>query len=200
MVGWGHCGSSVQYTVGCVARRPLPVVCRRLADNACGSYTPYLSIVGHFGFRCLATYLLILSAFTFIVMSQRPDAVLSAILATAGMTLLLIDSEVFAVLTTIITPLSGAGHQLRPERNGARLAAYVYWRCRLSLLIEDAICDMELAKAARSHAPPPFHKAACGILFKCSFIASHLIYIWADANFCRPITMRRANLPALLIR
>lgn len=53
---------------------------------------------------------------------------------------------------------------------------------------------MELAKAAQSHAPPPFRKAACGILFV-SFIASHLIYIWADANFYRPITMQRANLP-----
>ncbi|MCL6395283.1 cardiolipin transport protein PbgA, partial [Pectobacterium atrosepticum] len=31
--------------------------------------------------------------------------------------------------------------------------------------------------------------------FFVSFIASHLIYIWADANFYRPITMQRANLP-----
>jgi membrane-anchored protein YejM (alkaline phosphatase superfamily) len=33
------------------------------------------------------------------------------------------------------------------------------------------------------------------VLFICSFFASHLIYIWADANFYRPITMQRANLP-----
>ncbi|HBU0449086.1 TPA: DUF3413 domain-containing protein, partial [Klebsiella pneumoniae] len=31
--------------------------------------------------------------------------------------------------------------------------------------------------------------------FFISFISSHLIYIWADANFYRPITMQRANLP-----
>jgi len=32
-------------------------------------------------------------------------------------------------------------------------------------------------------------------LFIVSFFASHLMYIWADANFYRPITMQRANLP-----
>ncbi|MDG4870144.1 DUF3413 domain-containing protein, partial [Guyparkeria sp. 1SP6A2] len=33
------------------------------------------------------------------------------------------------------------------------------------------------------------------VLFISAFFASHLIYIWADANFYRPITMQRANLP-----
>ena len=33
------------------------------------------------------------------------------------------------------------------------------------------------------------------VLFIASFFASHLMYIWADANFYRPITMQRANLP-----
>ena len=32
-------------------------------------------------------------------------------------------------------------------------------------------------------------------LFFISFISSHIMYIWADANFYRPITMQRANLP-----
>lgn len=33
------------------------------------------------------------------------------------------------------------------------------------------------------------------VLFICAFLTSHLIYIWANANFYRPITMQRANLP-----
>lgn len=32
-------------------------------------------------------------------------------------------------------------------------------------------------------------------IFITAFIASHLMYIWADANFYRPITMQRANYP-----
>ncbi|HBU93014.1 MAG TPA: hypothetical protein DEF22_02450, partial [Leclercia adecarboxylata] len=32
-------------------------------------------------------------------------------------------------------------------------------------------------------------------LFFVAFIGSHFMYIWADANFYRPVTMQRANLP-----
>ena len=48
-------------------------------------------------------------------------------------------------------------------------------------------------KAAQPE-PPPFRQAAGGAVYQRLF-ASHLIYIWADANFYRPITMQRANLP-----
>lgn len=59
-----------------------------------GRIYSWMSLVGHFSFLVFATYLLILFPLTFIVMSQRLMRFLSAILATAGMTLLLIDSEV----------------------------------------------------------------------------------------------------------
>lgn len=39
-----------------------------------------------------------------------------------------------------------------------------------------------------------FAKPLAAFFFIC-FIASHVVYIWADANFYRPITMQRANLP-----
>lgn len=52
-----------------------------------------------------ATYLLILFPLTFIVMSQRLMRFLSAILATVGMTLLLIDSEVFTRFHLHLNPI-----------------------------------------------------------------------------------------------
>ncbi|MDP1080750.1 DUF3413 domain-containing protein, partial [Klebsiella pneumoniae] len=33
------------------------------------------------------------------------------------------------------------------------------------------------------------------LFFFVSFVSSDLVYIWADANFYRPITMQLANLP-----
>ncbi len=58
---------------------------------------------------------------------------------------------------------------------------------------------MELAKRAQFHAPRRHfsRKAVCGILFRL-FIASHLIYIWADANL--PADYHAAGKPAALIR
>ncbi len=70
-----------------------------------GRIYSYLSIVGHFSFLVFASYLLILFPLTFIVMSQRLMRFISAILATAGMTLLLIDSEVFTRFHLHLNPI-----------------------------------------------------------------------------------------------
>lgn len=70
-----------------------------------GRIYSYLSIVGHFSFLVFATYLLILFPLTFIVMSQRLMRFISAILATAGMTLLLIDSRVFTRFHLHLNPI-----------------------------------------------------------------------------------------------
>ncbi len=64
-----------------------------------GRIYSWLSVIGHFSFLVFATYLLILFPLTFVVMSQRLMRASSAVLATIGMTLLLIDSEVFTVST-----------------------------------------------------------------------------------------------------
>jgi membrane-anchored protein YejM (alkaline phosphatase superfamily) len=58
------------------------------------------------------SYVLILFPLTFIVISQRLMRFLSVILATAGMTLLLIDSEVFTRFHLHLKPdRLGTGHQ-----------------------------------------------------------------------------------------
>ena len=70
-----------------------------------GRIYSWMSVVGHFSFLVFATYLLILFPLTFIVMSQRLMRFLSAILATAGMTLLLIDRELFTRLHQQLNPI-----------------------------------------------------------------------------------------------
>ncbi|WP_429802198.1 DUF3413 domain-containing protein [Enterobacter cloacae] len=103
MVSWGHC-LPCQHSAGDAYRLSLSV-CRRLADDANRAYLLWISVVGHFSFLVFATYLLILFPLTFIVMSQRLMRFLSAILATAGMTLLLIDSEVFTRFHLHLNPI-----------------------------------------------------------------------------------------------
>lgn len=53
---------------------------------------------------------------------------------------------------------------------------------------------MELAKLRSLTRRRRFARPLAAFLF-IAFIASHVVYIWADANFYRPITMQRANLP-----
>ncbi len=83
---------TVQHSAFARHWQPLPVY-RRLADNACWSHLFLRKHYRPFQLPVFATYLLILFPLTFIVGSQRLMRFLSVILATAGMTLLLIDSE-----------------------------------------------------------------------------------------------------------
>ncbi|MDU4268417.1 MAG: DUF3413 domain-containing protein, partial [Enterobacter hormaechei] len=164
MVSWGHWFALFNILLAMV------LGCRYLfvADwptTLTGRIYSWMSLVGHFSFLVFATYLLILFPLTFIVMSQRLMRFLSAILATAGMTLLLIDSEVFTRFHLHLNP--------------------VVWELVINPDQNETARDWQLMHYAKPVAA----------LFFASFIGSHLMYIWADANFYRPITMQRANLP-----
>ncbi|STI84969.1 putative sulfatase [Escherichia coli] len=65
--------------------------------------------------------------------------------------------------------------------------------CRLFYCL-NGVCDVELAKLRSLTRRRRFARPLAAFLF-IAFIASHVVYIWADVNFYRPITMQRANLP-----
>ncbi len=196
MVSWGHWFALFNILLATV------IGCRYLfvADwptTLTGRIYSYLSVVGHFSFIVFATYLLILFPLTFIVMSQRLMRLLSAILATAGMTLLLIDSEVFTRFHLHLNPVVWE-LVINPDQNEmARDWQLMFISVPVILLIEMLFATWSWQKlrslTRRRHS---FGEAAGRALFQrllCQF--AHLMYIWADANFYRPITMQRANLP-----
>ena len=154
----------------------------------------WISVVGHFSFFVFATYLLILFPLTFIVMSQRLMRFLSAILATAGMTLLLIDSEVFTRLHLHLNPIV-LELVINPDQNEtARDWQLMFISVPVILLIEMLFATWSWQKLRSLTRRRHYAKPVAAIFF-ISFISSHIMYIWADANFYRPITMQRANLP-----
>jgi len=141
-----------------------------------------------------ATYLLILFPLTFIVMSQRLMRFLSAILATVGMTLLLIDSEVFTRFHLHLNPIVWE-LVINPDQNEtARDWQLMFISVPIILLIEMLFATWSWQKL-RSLTRRRHYAQPVAALFFVAFISSHIMYIWADANFYRPITMQRANLP-----
>ena len=104
MVSWGHWFALFNILLAMVLGSRYLFVADWPTTLA-GRVYSYLSVVGHFSFLVFATYLLILFPLTFIVMSQRLMRFLSAILATVGMTLLLIDSEVFTRFHLHLNPI-----------------------------------------------------------------------------------------------
>ncbi|MBV8042201.1 LPS biosynthesis-modulating metalloenzyme YejM [Pluralibacter sp.] len=193
MVSWGHWFALFNILLATVlGSRYLFVT--DWPTTLAGRLYSYISLVGHFSFLVFATYLLILFPLTFVVISQRLMRFLSAILATAGMTLLLIDSEVFTRFHLHLNPVVWE-LVINPDQNEmARDWQLMFISVPVILLIEMLFATWSWQKL-RSLTRRRHYVRPVAWVFFIAFIATHVMYIWADANFYRPITMQRANLP-----
>ena len=193
MVSWGHWFALFNILLSLVIGSRYLFIADWPTTLA-GRIYSYVSIIGHFSFLVFATYLLILFPLTFIVGSQRLMRFLSVILATAGMTLLLIDSEVFTRFHLHLNPI--VWHLvINPDENAmARDWQLMFISVPVILLLELVFATWSWQKLRSLTRRRRFARPLAAFLF-IAFIASHVVYIWADANFYRPITMQRANLP-----
>lgn len=193
MVSWGHWFALFNILLSLVIGSRYLFIADWPTTLA-GRIYSYVSIIGHFSFLVFATYLLILFPLTFIVGSQRLMRFLSVILATAGMTLLLIDSEVFTRFHLHLNPIVWQ-LVINPDENEmARYWQLMFISVPVILLLELVFATWSWQKLRSLTRRRRFARPLAAFLF-IAFIASHVVYIWADANFYRPITMQRANLP-----
>ncbi|HAY8348543.1 TPA: cardiolipin transport protein PbgA [Shigella flexneri] len=193
MVSWGHWFALFNILLSLVIGS-LYLFIADWPTTLAGRIYSYVSIIGHFSFLVFATYLLILFPLTFIVGSQRLMRFLSVILATAGMTLLLIDSEVFTRFHLHLNPIVWQ-LVINPDENEmARDWQLMFISVPVILLLELVFATWSWQKLRSLTRRRRFARPLAAFLF-IAFIASHVVYIWADANFYRPITMQRANLP-----
>ncbi|EPO9009690.1 TPA: LPS biosynthesis-modulating metalloenzyme YejM [Escherichia coli] len=193
MVSWGHWFALFNILLSLVIGSRYLFIADWPTTLA-GRIYSYVSIIGHFSFLVFATYLLILFPLTFIVGSQRLMRFLSVILATAGMTLLLIDSEVFTRFHLHLNPIVWQ-LVINPDENEmARDWQLMFISVPVILLLELVFATWSWQKLRSLTRRRRCARPLAAFLF-IAFIASHVVYIWADANFYRPITMQRANLP-----
>lgn len=193
MVSWGHWFALFNILLSLVIGSRYLFIADWPTTLA-GRIYSYVSIIGHFSFLVFATYLLILFPLTFIVGSQRLMRFLSVILATAGMTLLLIDSEVFTRFHLHLNPIVWQ-LVINPDENEmARDWQLMFISVPVILLLELVFATWSWQKLRSLTRRRRFARPLAAFLF-IAFIASHVVYIWADANFYRPITMQSANLP-----
>lgn len=193
MVSWGHWFALFNILLSLVIGSRYLFIADWPTTLA-GRIYSYVSIIGHFSFLVFATYLLILFPLTFTVGSQRLMRFLSVILATAGMTLLLIDSEVFTRFHLHLNPIVWQ-LVINPDENEmARDWQLMFISVPVILLLELVFATWSWQKLRSLTRRRRFARPLAAFLF-IAFIASHVVYIWADANFYRPITMQRANLP-----
>jgi len=192
MISWGHWFALFNIIVAFVLGSRYLFVSDWPASLA-GRIYAFTSWLGHFSFIVFAAYLLIIFPLTFVVMSQRLLRFLSAIIATAGLTLILVDSAVFNRFHLHLNPVVWQLVVNPDQTEMARDWQLMFISVPAIFLVEMLFATWSWQKL-RSLNRRNFGKPLA-LLFIIAFFTSHLLYIWADANFYRPITMQRSNLP-----
>lgn len=192
MVSWGHWFSLINILLALlIGSRYLLVA--DWPDSLLGRIYAYCSWIGHFSFIVFAFYLVIIFPLTFIIGSQRLLKGLYTLLATIGLTFLLIDSEVFNRFHLHLNPIvwqlliSPQSSEMSRDWQVMFIAAPIIFLIELLLA---TWCWQKWRSLNRRWFAIPLVT-----FFICCFIATHLLFSWADANFYRPITMQRDNLP-----
>ncbi|MCQ1058191.1 DUF3413 domain-containing protein [Photobacterium sp. DNB23_23_1] len=158
-----------------------------------GQFYLLLSWVGHFGFLVFGFYILILFPASFLIPSQRLMRLFAVLVATTGLTALLLDTHAYETLELHLSPLvwdlllSGERTELNARWQ------YLFITVPVIFLLQLVLSEWlwrKLRKLTRKHVGVPI-----ATVFGICFISSHLLYIWADANLYRPITAQRSNFP-----
>ena len=192
MISWGHWFALFNILLSLVLGSRYLLINDWPASLA-GRIYAYCSWLGHFSFIVFALYLLVLFPITFFIRSQRLLRVIASILATCGLTLLLIDGAVFQRFHLHLNPIVWQ-LVVNPEQSElTRDWQLMFIAAPAIFLVELLFATwswQKLRSLNRRHYARPFV-----VVFIITFFTSHLMYIWADANFYRPITMQKSNLP-----
>ena len=155
-----------------------------------GRFYAIISGIGHFSFLTFIAYLIVLFPLSFFIHSSRWQRIIATIVATVGISLLLIDVEVFSHFRMHLN--LSIWQLFTGDKTSFLNSAYILIPFILLIEILFAIWSW---KKLRSLSKRKHFARPVVIAFILCFVSSHLIHIWADANFYRPITMQRSSLP-----
>ena len=162
-------------------------------DTLGGKLYFFVSLLGHFSFCVFALYLLIIFPLSFIVKNHRTFRGLTVIFSTLCTTLLLFDTAVFSRfnlhLSSVVWNLL-----VNPENGEMSRDWQIFFAPMPIILLAQMLFSRWSWEKLRSLERQKWLKVV-GIFFTTTFIATHLIYAWADAYLYRPITMQRSNFP-----
>lgn len=162
-------------------------------DTLFGKIYFFVSLIGHFSFAVFAIYLLVIFPLSFIVKNNRTFRGLSVIFATIGVTLLLVDTEAFSRfnlhLSSVVWNLL-----VNPDNGDLSRTWQIFFAPMPVILLAQMVYSRWSWQKLRSLNRQKWGKYVAWV-FACAFIASHLIYSWADAFIYRPITMQKSNFP-----
>lgn len=191
-IAWGHWFALFNIVIAIL-------IASRYAFNAdwpntlSGKLYFFISLFGHFSFVVFAFYLLILFPLSFLIKNDRGFRGFSVVFATLSQTLLLVDTEVFKQFYLHLSPL--VWDLLVNPSNGELTRQWQLLFVPMPLiLLAEMLYSRWCWQKLRSFQRQKWGKYVA-TFFVCCFIATHLIYAWADMSLNRPIASQKANYP-----
>jgi membrane-anchored protein YejM (alkaline phosphatase superfamily) len=192
LVGWGHWFAFFNIIAAMligtryISQSPWP-------ETLLGQFYLAVSWVGHFGFLVFAIYLLFLFPLTFLIPSRKLFRFFAVCFATGGLTVLLIDTQVYHKLNLHLTPVVWEVLFSDDSKTTSKDLQHLFVLLPLFFALEMGISEWVWKKQRRlshKHVGRPL----ATIFFIC-FTTSHLIYVWSDASLYTPVTSQKSNLP-----
>ncbi|NBI42804.1 DUF3413 domain-containing protein [[Haemophilus] felis] len=162
-------------------------------DTLFGKIYFFISLLGHFSFVIFTCYLLIIFPLSFLIKNERTFRGLTVIFSTIGLTLLLVDTEVFFRFNLHLSALVW-NLLVNPDNGELSRVWQIFFAPMPIILLVQMLFSRWSWQKLRSLERQKWLRPV-GIFFLCSFITTHLIYAWADAFIYRPITMQKSNFP-----
>jgi uncharacterized protein len=192
LISWGHWFSFFNI-IAAMLLGSRYIVHSEWPETLLGQLYLLLSWVGHFGFLVFGLYILIIFPASFLIPSQRLMRFFAVLVGTIGLTILLLDTHAYESLSLHLSPLVWdlllSGEKTDLNARWQYLFVVVPIIFLLQLILSEWLWR-KLRKLTRKHVGGPI-----AIVFGMSFLGSHFLYIWADANLYHPVTMQRSNFP-----
>lgn len=153
----------------------------------------FISLFGHFSFVVFAVYVLILFPLSFIIKNQLTFRAISVGIATIGMTLLFIDTEVFKNLYLHLSPLVWKVFISPKDLNTFHYGYFLI--LIMSILLIEIISSYWIWRKLRRFKRQRKWGKVVAFFFVACFIATHIFYAIADIVLYRPITAQKFNYP-----
>lgn len=193
LVSWGHwftffnIVASMLIGTRYITQSPWP-------ETFMGQAYLVLSWLGHFSFLVFALYLLILFPLSFVIPSRKLFRFVAVCFATVGLTLLLLDTQAYQQVHLHLNPSVWELLLENDQSNIATELQQLFIVLPVIFLLQIAQSEWIWRKQRKLTNKRAGGRSITVLFFTC-FITSHLIYIWADISFYKPITAQKANFP-----
>lgn len=192
LISWGH-----WFTLFNIVTAIL--IASRYAFNAdwpntlFGKLYFFISLFGHFSFVFFALYLLILFPLSFLIRNAKTFRSITVLLSSIAMTVLLLDTEVFKQFYLHLSPLVW-DILVNPDEAELSRQWQLLFVPMPFIFLAQMLYSRWCWNKLRSFNRQTWGKYVAFFFLSC-FVATHLLYAWADMALYRPITAQKANYP-----